>query len=178
MKLWILKQDDETDEPQAIADWHTEIHRDDRRGERARLRRCESLDEVLMQPAFFRLARSLPRLEPRGLTGLALVAGLLVWAESTTETDLPVILGKPKTQGSDTPLFSELRFQRLLASREPEEFFQSMRRAIVQAGKQAHPVALADAILHWEAQQRRPESYRGNRQWQYRMARPYYTGQS
>ncbi|WP_457673068.1 type I-E CRISPR-associated protein Cse2/CasB [Thiolapillus sp.] len=175
MKFRILKKNDE---PKAVADWHGWIHHENQRGERARLRRCESLDEVLMQPAFFRLARVLPRLEPRGLTGLALVAGLLVWAEKTTETDLPVMLGKPKAKDSDTRLFSELRFQRLLASRDAEDFFQSMRRAIVQAGKQADPVALADAILHWEEQQRRPELHRGNRQWQYRMAKPYYTGQS
>ncbi len=172
MNFMILK--DEQKELDAIRKWHDWIHAEKQRGDRARLRRCDSLQQVMMQPAFYRLARSLPRLETYALSGIVLLAGLLVWVESTSSQDLPLILGNPKP-GSGTPLFSELRFQRLLASREPEDFFQSMRRAIVQAGKTADPILLADEILHWEAQQRQPNWYTGARQWQYRFAKPYYT---
>lgn len=172
MNFTILK--DEQKEPDAIRKWHDWIHAEKQRGDRARLRRCDSLQQVMMQPAFYWLARSLPRLESYALNGVALVAGLLVWVESASNQDLSLILGNPKS-GSDMPRFSELRFQRLLASKEPEEFFQSMRRAIVQAGKTADPILLADEILHWEAQQRQPDWYTGARQWQYRFAKSYYT---
>jgi len=176
VQFMILKKDDDHDEPDAIRRWHAWLHDENRRGERARLRRCETLDEVLMQPAFFRLSQSLPRLERWQLTGLALTAGLLAWVDTPAGSDLAERLGKPKPGGSDSPRLSPLRFQRLLASDDPQDFYQSMRRAIVQADRQADPVSLADAILHWEAQWKKPEWYRGHRQWQYRMAKPYYTG--
>jgi CRISPR type I-E-associated protein CasB/Cse2 len=166
MKLVVLKDD----EPESIRKWFDWIHAEKQRGARARLRRCGALDEVLLQKGFYRFCLPLPRLEQYSLTGLALLAGLLVWVKNPVESSLPEILG----QGKDKPAFSELRFRRLLASDTAEDFFQSMRRAIVQGGEQANPVELADQIMHWYQQSQHPDWYRGNRQWQYRFAKPYY----
>lgn len=173
--MMILKENEDRNDPKAIRDWHAWLHHEKQRGDRARLRRCDSLQQVMMQPAFFRLARTLPKLEKYHLEGIALVAGLLAWVEQPTNTDLPILLSRSKP-GGETPVFSELRFQRLLAAQEAEDFFQGLRRAIVQAGRTANPVLLADEILHWEAQQKNPDWYTGSRQWQYRFAKPYYTG--
>lgn len=161
------------DEALAIHDWWQWLHNDNQRGERARLRRCDSPDEVLMQSAFYTLCRRLPRIEAFALNGLAVTAGLLAWVERDSENSLPALLGKSK-EGSDKPRFSELRFQQLLASNEPQQLFQILRRAILQADKTADPVQLADSVLHWANQQQKPEWYSGSRQWQYRFARPYY----
>lgn len=167
MNLFVLK-DDET-EP--LKKWFNWIHDENHRGERARLRRCTTLDEILLQPGFFRLCLPLPRLEKHLLEALAMIAGLLVLVETTVDSSLPELLGK----GADKPVFSELRFQRLLASGNPEDFFKAMHRAIIQGGKKANPILLADEILHWYQQYRHPGWYQGQRQWHYRFAKPYYT---
>ncbi|HGG60413.1 MAG TPA: type I-E CRISPR-associated protein Cse2/CasB [Gammaproteobacteria bacterium] len=163
----------DSDSQQAITEWHARLHEDNQRGERARMRRCDSLEEIMLQPTFYRLCRN-PALRKQPVEGLALVAGLLAGVENYDNNPTAVLLGQSKQPGDDNPLFSELRFQRLLASKEPEDLFQNLRRAIAQAGKKANPVLLADEILHWQAQRKWPDSYRGRRQWQYRMARGYY----
>ena len=168
MNFIVLKDEDRQ---QAILEWHSQLHDASHRGDRARLRRCDKLDAVMLEPAYFRLCQ-----KTKGdAEGLGLVAGLLAWVENPSDQPTAVLLGHSKT-GGDTPLFSELRFQRLLASDSPGEFFQSMRRAIMQLGKTANPIQLADEILHWHYQQRWPDSYQGTRQWQYRQAKRYYTG--
>jgi len=169
MRLFILKDE----ERQAIREWHTELHDENHRGDRARLRRCDKLDAVMLEPAYFQLCQN----TKRDAEGLALIAGLLAWVENPTDQPTAVLLGRPKP-GGETPLFSELRFQRLLASNDADDFYQSMRRALMQLGKTADPIQLADEILHWHAQQRWPDSYRGARQWEYRMAQGYYEPQS
>jgi CRISPR type I-E-associated protein CasB/Cse2 len=167
MKLIVLKKEEEKE---ALRRWFVWIHGEKHRGECAHLRRCGSLNEVMTQAAFYRLCQPLPRLESFSLTGLALIAGLLVWVKSTVDAPLPELLGT----GIDKPTFSELRFQRLLASDNPEDFFQSMRRAIIQGGEKANPILLADEILHWHQQTIHPDWYKGSKQWQYRFAKPYY----
>ncbi|HID44833.1 MAG TPA: type I-E CRISPR-associated protein Cse2/CasB [Chromatiaceae bacterium] len=167
MNLIVLKDD----EIEPLKKWFDWIHDENHRGERARLRRCTSLDEILLQPGFYRLCQPLPRLETYMLEGLAMVAGLLALVKTPVNSPLPELLGK----GGEKPVFSELRFQRLLASDNPGDFFQSMRRAIVQGGEKGNPVLLADEILHWYQQYQHPDWYQGQRQWQYRFAKPYYT---
>ncbi len=169
MRLFILKDE----EQQTIREWHSELHDENHRGDRARLRRCDKLDAVMLEPAYFRLCQK----TKRDAEGLALIAGLLAWVENPTDQPTAVLLGHPKP-GSNTPLFSELRFQRLLASNSVKDFYQSMRRALIQLSKTADPIQLADEILHWHAQQRSPDRYRGARQWEYRMAQGYYEPQS
>ncbi len=170
MNFIILK---DPDWQQAIRKWHSELHDKDHRGDRARLRRCDRIDAVMLEPACFRLCQ-----KTKGDTeGLALVAGLLTWVENLSDQPTALLLGRFKP-GGDTPLFSELRFRRLLASSAPDDFYQGMRRAIMQLGKTADPIQLADEILHWHAQHKWPDNYQGIRQWRYRMARGYYAPQS
>ncbi len=160
----------------ALLTWYGWLHDENHRGERAQLRRAASLDAVIMQKGFLDLARRLPGLEARLLDGLALVAGILAWVEPSSEKKaLATLLGKPK-EGSDRPLFSELRFQRLLASDTPETFFQNLRRAVIQANKTANPLLLSDSILHWAQERNHPEwnKFQGQGRWQYQQARAYY----
>lgn len=169
MTLTILKEKEQN----AILEWHSELHDKSRRGDRACLRRCDKLDAVMLHPAYFRLCQK-TKGDPEAL---ALVAGLLAWVENTSDQPTAILLGRNRP-GSTTPLFSELRFQRLLASKTPADFYQSIRRAVIQLGKTAAPLQLADELLHWYAQYRWPDSYKGAQQWQYRMARAYYEPQS
>lgn len=143
------------------------------RGIRVGLTRCSKLDEALLQPGFFSLSRRLEGLDAYHLEGLAIVAVILATAKIPTKDHLPSLLGQAK-DGTDTPTLSELRFQRLLASENSTAFLRNLQRAVAQVGKQANPLLLADSILHWEAEQRNPDWYLGNRGWQYRWAKDYY----
>lgn len=170
-RYWIFLKNEE--EREQLQEWFDRLHSDKGRGDRARLRRCESVNEVLMQTGFHRLCRRLPRIESFAVEGLALVAALLAWCEHSTDEGLAELLGRKK-ESSDSPLFSELRFQRLLAADDTDDFFHAMRRALVQAGKKSNPLVLADDILHWFDQQKHPDRYTGKRQWQFSQARPYF----
>ncbi|BAO44424.1 type I-E CRISPR-associated protein Cse2/CasB [Thiolapillus brandeum] len=165
------------DSQQAITEWHAWLHHENQRGDRARLRRCDSRDEIMLQPAYYRLCRQ-GALRKQPPEALALVAGILAWVENRDERPTARLLGNPRDPGGDTPVFSELRFQRLLASNTPEDLFQNLRRAVMQLNKTADPVQLADETLHWQAQRQWPDSYTGVHQWQYRLARAYYEPQS
>lgn len=172
LPLKILKA---VDQQKALLDWYEWLHEENHRGERAQLGRAGSLDAVIMQKGFLNLARRLPEFERHLLEGIALVAGILAWIEQENDKPLPKLLGKNK-EGSDMPLFSELRFQRLLASDTPDAFYQNLRRAVIQVGKTANPLLLADSILHWEQERRHPDwqKFQGPGRWQYQQARAYY----
>ncbi len=161
-------------EPQAVLDWYHWLHNDKQKGVRARLKRCVSLEDVIIEPGFLRLNQALPRLNQYNLMGIALVAAILAVAKIDDALTLATLLGRAK-EGADNPVFSELRFQRLLASDSEEQLFQNIRRAVIQAGEKANPLLLADSLLHWHREQRNPDWYKGNRQWQYQTAKSYYT---
>ena len=161
-------------EPQVIQDWYHWLHQDKQKGVRAQLKRCASLDEVIIERGFLRLNQALPRLNQYNLMGVALVAGVLAITKTIDSATLITLLGKAK-EGSDTPVFSELRFQRLLASDNEEQLFKNMRRAVIQAGEKSNPLALADCLLHWQREHQQPDWFKGNRQWQYLAAKNYYT---
>lgn len=161
-------------EPQTVLDWYHWLHNDKQKGVRARLKRCASLEEVIIEPGFLRLNQALPRLSRYNLMGIALIAAILAVAKIDVAPTLATLLGKAK-EGSDKPMFSELRFQRLLASDSEEQFFQNIRRAVVLAGEKANPLLLADSLLHWHREQHNPDWFKGNRQWQYQTAKSYYT---
>ena len=143
------------------------------RGARAELKRCHTVGEIMLCRSFFDLSRGLPELDRYHLEGLAIAAVALALTAVPTRDHLPAILGKAKEE-TKTPRFSELRFQRLLASNTPNAFLRSLRRAVVQADKKADPLRLADSILHWESEQRNPDWYTGRRRWQYQWAKDYY----
>lgn len=166
----VLKED----EVKVVLDWYHWLHGEKQKGQRAQLKRCGSLGEVIIAPGFLRLNQRLPRLQQHDLIGIALVAGVLAVAKHDDAATLPTLLGRAKA-GGDKPVFSELRFQRLLASDDENQLYQNMRRAVIQAGEKANPVALADSLLHWYREYRHPDWYTGNRQWQYHAAKSYYT---
>ncbi len=170
LSTMVLKED----EAQNVLDWYRWLHGEKQKGIRAQLKRCASLEEVITAHGFLRLNQMLPRLQKHDLVGVALVAGILAVAKNEDTAALPTLLGRAK-EGGDKPVYSELRFQRLLASDDAEQLYQNMRRAVIQAGKKASPGALADSLLHWYREHRHPDWYRGNRQWQYHAAKSYYT---
>lgn len=172
-KAWYLalyKQE----QREKIKQWWLWLHSDQARGERAKLRRCQSPQEVLVQKGFLKLAKILPDWQKYQLFGLATVAGILAHIKTESSASFPAQLGTEKA-GTDKPVFSELRFQKLLASSDTEEFYKSLHRAVKQIGESADPVSLADGILHWHREQTEPEKFQGQKSWKYRWANDYYS---
>ena len=149
------------------------------RGERAKLRRCEKPEDVLLQPYFFELQQQLPdNLSP---LAIAAIAGLLAHVENQPDGDFmsfPKQLGQGN-EHSGKPVFSELRFQQLLASRDIEELYDNLRRAIMQLNRTANVISLADGVLQWFKEQYEKNQFdeRPEQRFQFTWAKAYYSKQ-
>ncbi len=163
------------DERKALTAWWHWL--DDNRGERAVLRRAASADDILLTPAFTRFLEFMPAQwkTPRRLLDSAMVAGLL----SRVKTDnrdysFAEALARHKHGGSKAAM-SELRFQQLQKSRDPEEFFLRVSRAIALLGGSVHILSLADGILHWLLEYRHVIDREPRKRLAVRWATDYYT---
>lgn len=148
---------------------------------RAELRRCADVQALLMEAATYRLSDRL--LERERLkdyrrfaddhAAVALVAGVLaqVREDLGNSASLPAALGSAKD--SDRPLLSQMRFQRLLRTRNADDFYRQMVRAVKLADNKADVAVLADDILAWHCEQRQalPDP---NHRLHSRWARDYY----
>ena len=170
--------------------WRSWLDHDLQRGARAELKRCADIGGVMCHPAALRLYSQLqehpwrPRAEAVGvIAGVAPSLKRLstqstrdpnptIEPKSPNEPDLPVILGQ-SVQG-DRPRFSELRFKRLLESRDSNELLQQLRRALAQVDGAGNWIQLVNTITQCHRQWATPEQYSGSQQWQYQWSRSYY----
>lgn len=124
---------------------------DKNRGDRARLRRAEMPDDVLLTEPFFRFLQQMPEAwaEPKELLTSAMVAAALshVKEQQNSET-FATQLALPRQSGKN-PRMSELRFQQLQKSRDPDEFFRRLLRAIKLSESKVNIISLTESILHW-----------------------------
>jgi len=136
------------EEQAALLRWHKWL--DDNRGDRARLRRAECAEDVLLTDAFFHFLKQMPerwREKDRVLSSAA-VAGLL----SHIKTDCPnasfaTLLARPLK--GDKPAMSELRFQQLQKSATTSDFYHRVLRAIKLLGSSVNIASLGNDIIHW-----------------------------
>ncbi len=133
--------------------WRKSI--DETPGERARLRRAESPDDVLFLEAFFNFLREMPDewSETGHLPTSALVAAVLAHVNAHEIDQYETIsfaaqLATPKDNG-DKPRMSELRFQQLQKSHDPAEFFRRLLRAVRMLDRNVNILSLTNDILHW-----------------------------
>ena len=134
-----------------LAEWWEGLQHDN--GGRARLRRCKSPGEVMLEPAFHQLLKRLAALtEKKGdklgdhdIHRLSIIAGLLAHVNSGSSRKLAEHMAELK---GGRPLVSSLRFRRLL--REPlDGLFPVMIRVIRQLEKSANISDLAESIYYW-----------------------------
>ena len=173
---------------QVVGRWRHWLDQNQNRGVRAELKRCKTLDSVVLHPACLRLQQGLEAVLPRAQAELvaALTAAVLPWmARSTVDTagasdlapefpsrSLPALLGE--RGAGDNPRFSEMRFRRLITARDAEALVPQLRRALVQVDGKADFGHLANTALQHARQTQYPDDNSGTRQWQYRWSRDYY----
>lgn len=158
--------------PDKLREWWNSLK--DNRGERAELRRAETPLEILPTKAFHRLCWILPKWEKRDLLALAIVAGVLAHVKTAGHGSFPRQLGTPKEQGGDKAIFSELRFQQLLSSKDHDEFYQRLRRAVQLAGGTADICLLADGILHWAKDRQDASAEKPSQRFRSAWAKDYF----
>jgi CRISPR system Cascade subunit CasB len=150
MSLYFKK---EHREGELLIQWWSSLEQDT--GGRARLRRCRSPEEVLLEPAFHRLLNRLrPLLEQQGrseseiardMLRLAAVAGLLSHVRKPDNRSLADSMAEKRGQRA---LVSPLRFRRLL--KVPfEELYEAMIRVLRQLDRQASLFDLANSVFYW-----------------------------
>lgn len=152
----------DSSECRALGKWHQRL--DDHRGDRARLRRAEKPEDVLLTDAFFHFQQQMPESwqnhTNNSLFACAAVAGLLAHVEKDKKTESKIHKSKAKVMASfaeqlATPIkgdkapMSEMRFQQLQKSRTTNDFYLGIIRAIRILSKQVNILSLANDIIHW-----------------------------
>lgn len=132
----------------ALQHWHHCL--DDNRGDRARLRRSERQEDILLTDSFFHFLQRMPKSwrEKKPMLTSAAVAGLLAHVkENRTSGRFAQQLATP-AQGKKPPM-SELRFQQMQKSRSTDDFYRHVLRAIRLLDGKVNIPSLANDIIHW-----------------------------
>ncbi len=152
------------DEMGALQRWHRLL--DENRGDRARLRRAERAEDVLLTDVFFTFQQMMPETwqKKKPIFSCAAVAGLLSHIKADKQIASRGYQSKDKekpkrvasfaeqlatpVEGKKPPM-SELRFQQLQKSRSTDDFYRRIVRAIRLLDGRVNIVSLATDIIHW-----------------------------
>ncbi|MCM5704061.1 type I-E CRISPR-associated protein Cse2/CasB [Larsenimonas salina] len=136
------------------------------RGVRAALRRCDTIESVMLTEAFRHLWQALeskawqktpPKTsrDQRIKTWAAIAAVASELRAETFDAPLGKRLGEKRPNTGDTPRMSDLRFQQLLDCHTPEELMRRFRRALKLADNTGVSIVhLADMVALWAREQR------------------------
>jgi CRISPR system Cascade subunit CasB len=154
-------------ETNASADLEVDVLRgwwgglDEHRGDRALLRRCRSLDDVLLSEAYHTVRNRLRR-EGVGFgrkrdVQLAFAAGLLahVRDDDPGGPSLPERMAAPRSDGSDRARLSGLRFRQVLRHERREALYEPMIRVIRLLDRTANVRSLARELFFWSPDRRK-----------------------
>ncbi len=177
-----------------LQDWHEWLNGN--RGDRARLRRAESPEDILLTDAFFHFLEWMARVpdwsQKTPLLAKACVAGALSHVKADKQTPSRI---HNSTNGGDapkkaasfaeqlaTPLegkskapMSELRFQQLQKSPSVDDFYRRIIRAIRLLNGNVNIVSLADDIIRWHQEFNQPLGRYPSQRLAVRWATDYFT---
>lgn len=122
----------------------------------ARLRRCATVAELMLEPATIALFRRCKASDPRDLPAIALAAGVLAHVRAD-DPSLPVArrVGPETPEKPETALLKPLRFRALMEARTEDERLTGFRRLVTLADRTLKVADLADALLAWTDERRR-----------------------
>ncbi|ART62739.1 type I-E CRISPR-associated protein Cse2/CasB [Kushneria marisflavi] len=159
------------------------------RGVRAALRRCDTIESVLLTEAFRHLWSALesrawqeaPADDPRKQrehrieTWAAIAAVASELRAETFDAPLGKRLGEKRPDTGDTPRMSDLRFQQLLDCHTSQELIRRFRRALKLADNAGVSVVrLADMVALWDREQRGQYNARATRRFAFVMSDAYF----
>jgi CRISPR system Cascade subunit CasB len=161
--------------------WWDNLKENDRGG-RAKLRRCESPLDVMLVPAFHNLFNQLKDCIPtKNISAVAAIAGLASHVDSNasaSEDDrywsFAKQLGNSK-ENSEKPFMSEIRFYKLIKSKDFDEFYKNVRRAMMMLNRNVNLPALADCILEWDKENSSKFRKESSKSFKFSMVKNYYS---
>lgn len=179
IKPQTIMKDDET--WKAIKNWWEIIQkRPERRGDRALLRRCREPGDVLLYASFYELEDALPHWPRDQMLALAAIAGLLSHVNTHTPVDtkgktfsFPGQLGTSKGESGGARM-SENRFRQLIKSRNWQEFYFRMRRAVLLLKRNTNIISLAKTTLAFGLVQKGYVPEEPGKGFQFSMANAYF----
>jgi len=135
-------------------------------GDRARLRRCTNIAELLAERSVHLLVQGFPKergdnrrafSENELYQRLPVVAGVLAAAREDTGKQTVSLIGRLGHGGRDgSPKLGEIRFKRLHSESKPEGLLRLWRRIVALADNAADVAQLADDLYTWLEQLERP----------------------
>lgn len=162
---------DRPNQQQRIYTWWREL--DERRGDRAELRRAASLQDVVFCQGFHRLLNTIPTSynnhvdEQSHIQRLTLITGVLAHIKEDLKDahSLAHLLSTP-SQKSTNAAMSGLRFRRLMSNRRLEDAFRPLVQSLGLIHHNANVHKLSLDLYWWESDH--PDSTR------YQWTRDYY----
>lgn len=152
MSTTYLKFNNDSPETQALSAWWQAL--DANRGDRAELRRCATLTDVVFTSAYHRLRLAVGKYGPVNDNALALVAGLAARVKmDVTENTLAEQMATGKSDGSAR--VSGLRFRRLLKVKEVDGLFSAIGRVVALLGGAVNLQSLANSVYFWNDRTRK-----------------------
>jgi CRISPR system Cascade subunit CasB len=148
-----LRFDKDSPESQALISWWRLL--DEKRGDRAELRRCGTLAEVVFTPAYHRLRQAVCRYGAIHEDGLAAMAGLAAKVKTNVaENSIAEQMASGKGDSARARV-SGLRFRRLLKAKDQEELFTSMGRVIALLDESVNLLSMAQSVYFWNDRTRK-----------------------
>lgn len=146
-------------EVDVLHSWWRDLN--EHRGDRALLRRCRSIDDVLLSEAYHKVRN---RLRREGISfgkkrdvQLAFTVGLLAHVRDDLPGGPSLVehMAKPRSDGSDRARVSGLRFRRLLRHETREALYEPMVRVIRLLDRTANVRSLARELFFWKPYRRK-----------------------
>lgn len=167
---WMELRDDE--QRQRIMEWFGMLIKTP--GTRATLRRCGTPEEAALVSDTFRVKSILPYASDEAA---ATIAGILSHVSGDTQIN-PKSLGfllAQKKPGSEKPIFSEYRFRQMLSSRDWNELYKSLMRAVKILEGNVSPLILSDFILRWDKEYRNINTVQKMKSVKFIVSKEYYS---
>lgn len=131
-----------------LFDWHKGLG--DKKGDRAILRRARDPLNAYLSPYAHQLSFDLKKHNDKVmLQAIPEIASVLAHiTDADSSKSLPKQLAQ-RREGSEQPVFSELRFRRLIQCEDTESLCMHLRRAIAQLRGKADIYTTANTIYWW-----------------------------
>jgi CRISPR system Cascade subunit CasB len=146
------------DELKVLLEWWKDL--ENKKGDRAELKRARAPAEVVFCEAYHRLYNRI-LCNGRDKDKLAAIAGLAAHVKSHNEAvSVAEQMAVPKTANNNNPIVSGLRFRRILAIKDTEELYIPLIRAIKILGGNVNLFDLAKSVYEWNEKTKKDWAYK------------------
>ena len=121
----------------------------------ARLRRCATVAEAMLEPSSIALFRRCGGRSPDELPAIALAAAVLAHVRADERVHPARRVGPDAPEKPETAKLKATRFRWLMEAGTPDERLTAFRRLVAIADRTLNVHELALALLHWDEERQR-----------------------